>query len=222
MKRGCAAFLENQPGGLRRSTPCSVFGTLLATAMLAIPGPGKLAAAPPELAEKTEMRVKLLAPVSTAANKKGDKITAMVIAPAEWQGASIEGEIRESKSGNKFKGKSTLLFAFHTLYPKQGEPIPVASDVKAFTNSKGQANVDEEGFIIEKKNNLGKVAAASGIGALVGAIAGGARGAAIGAGVGAGAALILVQFGAQAPDIRFDPGSEIVLSVSPRREKAQR
>lgn len=179
-----------------------------------------LEAESPQLAEKTEMRAKLLAPISTAANRKGDKITAMVIAPVEWQGASIEGEIRESKSGNKFKGKSTLLFAFHTLYTKQGEPIPVASDVKAFTNSKGQANVDEEGFIIEKKNNLGKVALASGIGALVGAIAGGARGAAIGAGVGAGAALLLVQFAAQAPEIRFDPGSELTLSVSPRREKA--
>ena len=44
---------------------------------------------------------------------------------------------------------------------------------------------------------------------------------AIGAGVGAGAALILVQFGAQAPNIRLDPGSEIVLSVNPRREAAR-
>ncbi|MGB9606031.1 MAG: hypothetical protein ACP5U2_17490 [Bryobacteraceae bacterium] len=188
---------------------------------LAFATPGSVRATPPELAEKTEMRVRLLAPVSTAANKKGDKVTAMVVAPPEWQGASIEGEIRESKSGNKFKGRSTLLFGFHTLFPKEGSPIAITSDVKSFTNSKGQANVDEEGFIIEKKNNLGKVAAASGVGALIGALAGGARGAAIGAGVGAGAALILVQFTAKAPDIRFDPGSEILLSVSPRREKAQ-
>jgi hypothetical protein len=38
------------------------------------------------------------------------------------------------------------------------------------------------------------------------------------AGAGAGAALILVQFGARAPNIRFDSDAGIVLGVSPRRE----
>jgi hypothetical protein len=49
----------------------------------------------------------------------------------------------------------------------------------------------------------------------------GGKGAAIGAGIGAGASLIVVQFGSKAPNIRFDPGSEIVLSVNPRRETAK-
>ena len=171
-----------------------------------------------EIAKDTEFRVKLTAPISTETNKKGDKISAMVSTPPEYAGAVMEGEIKESKSGNKFKGKSTLLFTFQSLVPKQGEPIPVSSDVKSFVNSKGKANVDEEGAIVEKKNNLGKVAMLTGTGALIGALAGGGTGAAIGAGAGAGAALILVQFGAKAPNIRFDPGAEIVLSVSPRRE----
>ena len=175
-----------------------------------------------ELAKDTEMKVRLTAPISTAANKKGDKISALVVEPEAFRGAVMEGEIRESKSGNKFKGKSTLLFTFHTLTLKDGKQVPVTSDVKSFTNSKGQQNTDEEGFLIEKKNNLGKVAVASGVGALIGALAGGGKGAAIGAGVaagvGAGAAPILVQFGAQAPNIRLDPGSEIVLRVSPRPE----
>lgn len=164
------------------------------------------------------MKVKLTAPVSTETNQKGDRISAIVVEPAAFRGAVMEGEIRESKSGNKFKGKSTLLFAFQTLNLKDGTQVPVSSDVKSFTNSKGQQNTDEEGFLIEKKNNLGKMAVASGIGALIGGLAAGGKGAAIGAGVGAGAALILVQFGAKAPNIRLDPGSEIVLNVSPRRE----
>lgn len=174
-----------------------------------------------ELKPKTDFTVKLLAPLSTETAQKGDKITAQVTAPPEYAGAIMEGEVKESKSGNKFKGKSVLLFTFQTLTPKSGQPVEVSSDVKGFANSKGQQNVDEEGQIIEKKNNLGKVAAASGLGALIGAIAGGGKGAAIGAGVGAGAALITVQFGAKAPNIRFDPGSEIQLSVSPRRENAK-
>jgi len=189
-----------------------------ALAALVLLMPCALRASGAELAKDTEMKVKLTAPVSTETNQKGDKISAMVVEPEAFRGAVMEGEIRESKSGNKFKGKSTLLFAFQTLTLKDGTQVPVTSDVKSFTNSKGQQNTDEEGFLVEKKNNLGKLAAASGVGALIGALAGGGKGAAIGAGVGAGAALILVQFGAKAPNIRLDPGSEIVLSVSPRRE----
>lgn len=194
---------------------------LALAALLPLALPAALRAAPPEIAKDTEMKVRLTAPVSTETNQKGDRITAMVVAPDAFRGAVMEGEIRESKSGNKFKGRSTLLFAFQTLVLKDGTQIPVSSDVKSFTNSKGQQNTDEEGFLVEKKNNLGKMAAASGIGALIGGLAAGGKGAAIGAGVGAGAALILVQFGAKAPNIRLDPGSEIVLSVNPRRENKQ-
>jgi len=175
-----------------------------------------------ELKPKTDFTVKLLAPLSTETAKKGDKITAQVTSPAEYAGAIMEGEVKESKSGNKFKGKSTLLFTFQTLAPKTGPVLPVSSDVKGFTNSKGQKNVDEEGAIVEKKNNLGKMAAVTGAGALIGALAGGGKGAAIGAGVGAGAALVMIQVGAKAPNIRFDPGAEIQLSVSPRREEAKK
>lgn len=194
------------------------FGSLLAAAALTT----VFACPAQELKPNTEFKVKLLGPLSTETNQKGDKITAQVVAPAPFAGAIMEGEVKESKSGNKFKGKSTLLFTFQTLVPKGGNPMPVSSDVKGFTNSKGQQNVDEEGAIIEKKNNLGKMAAISGAGALIGALAGGGKGAAIGAGVGAGAALIMVQFGAKAPNIRFDPGSEILLSVGPRREEAKK
>ncbi len=171
-----------------------------------------------EIAKNTEFKVKLTTPLSTETNRKGDKISAMVTAPAEYAGAVMEGEVKESKSGNKYKGTSTLRFTFQTLVPKDGAPIPVSSDVKGFANSQGKANVDEEGQVIQKKNNLGKIAVASGAGALIGALAGGGKGAAIGAGIGAGAAIVMVQFGAKAPNIRFDPGSEILLSVSPRRD----
>ena len=191
---------------------------ILAIALFAI----SASAGAQELKPKTDFTVKLLAPLSTETAQKGDKITAQVVAPTEFAGAVMEGEVKESKSGNKFKGKSTLLFTFNTLAPKTGEPKPVSSEVKSFTNSKGVQNADEEGVIVEKKNNLGKVAAITGAGALIGALAGGGTGAAIGAGAGAGAALILVQVGAKAPNIRFDTGSEILLSVSPGRDEKKK
>lgn len=186
--------------------------TIIATTMLAACAFGQQTINP-----HTEFKVKLLAPLSTDTNKKGDKVTAQVVAPAQYAGATMEGEVKESKSGGKVKGTSVLTLGFSALFPKQGNKIDVSADVKSFVNSKGKAGVDEEGRVVEKKNQLGKVAVATGAGALIGAIAGGGKGAAIGAGVGAGASLIFVQMATKGPNVTFAPGSELILDVSERR-----
>lgn len=163
----------------------------------------------------TEFRVKLLAPLSTETNRKGDKITAQVIGPQEFDGDTVEGEVKESKSGGKIKGKSVLNFSYQTLN-HGGQAIPIDSQVKGILNSKGQENVDEEGRVIEKKNNLGKAAVATGAGALIGAGIGGGKGAAIGAGAGAAAAIVFIEVGTTGPRVSFAPGSVIVISVKER------
>jgi hypothetical protein len=179
---------------------------------------GALPAPAQQIADNTEFRVKLLAPLSTETNRKGDKITAQILVPEEFAGAMMEGEVKESKSGGKVSGKSVLNFTFQTVVTKDGKSIPVSSEVKSLINSKGKANVDEEGRVVEKKSNVGKVAAVTGAGALIGAIAGGGRGAAIGAGAGAAASLILIQVAAKGANVTFAPGSEVLLSVRERRQ----
>ncbi len=179
---------------------------------------GTLPAPAQQIADNTEFRVRLLAPLSTETNRKGDKITAQVLAPGEFAGAMMEGEVKESKSGGKVSGKSVLNFTFQTVVTKDGKSIPVSSEVKSLINSKGKANVDEEGRVVEKKSNVGKLAAVTGAGALIGAIAGGGRGAAIGAGAGAAASLILIQVAAKGANVTFAPGSEVLLSVRERRQ----
>jgi hypothetical protein len=170
--------------------------------------------------DNTEFRVKLTAPLSTEMNRKGDKIAAMVVAPPEFVNAVMEGEIKESKSGGKVSGKSVLNFTFQNL-TKDGKAIAVSSEIKEIYNSQGKSNVDEEGRIIEKKSSVGKMAAVTGVGALIGGLAGGAKGAAIGAGAGAAAALVFIQVGTKGAQISFAPGSEILLSVRERREAAK-
>ena len=176
-------------------------------------GLGRAQTIPPD----TEFQVTLLAPLSTETNRKGDKISAQVVSPQEFAGDTMEGEVKESKSGGKIKGKSVLNFSYQTL-SHAGQEIPIESQVKSFINSKGQQNVDEEGRVIEKKNNLGKAAIGTGVGALIGGIAGGAKGAAIGAGVGAAASIVFIQVGTKGPNVTFAPGSVIVLSVKERRK----
>ncbi len=170
----------------------------------------------PRVPTETEFRVKLLSQISTDTSKKGDKITAQVVSPEQFASCFMEGEIRASKSG---KGKSALSFYFDTLETADhAAKTHVQSAIKYMVNSKGKANVDEEGNVIKKSNNLGKAAVATGVGALIGALAAGGKGAAIGAGVGAAAALVFIEFhGTSSTRITFAPGSEFVMSVQERQ-----
>ena len=171
----------------------------------------------PEVQPHTQFRVKLTAPVGTATNQKGDRITAQILTPSEFAGGIMEGEVRDSKSGAKLKGKSVLVITFNSIFIANSTVL-VSSGVKSFVNSQGKANVDDEGRVVKQQNNIGKVAAVAGLGALIGAIAGGGKGAAIGAGVGGAVGLISVQMAVKAPNITFGAGSEFILDVSPRRE----
>jgi hypothetical protein len=169
----------------------------------------------PRVPAETEFRVKLLSQISTETSRKGDKLTGQVISPEEFNNYFMEGQVRGSKSG---KGKSALSFYFDTLEtPDRSAKTHVQASIKYMVNSQGKSDVDEEGNVIKKTNNLGKAALATGIGALIGAAAGGGKGAAIGAGVGAAAALMFIEFhGESATRITFAPGSEFVMSVKER------
>jgi hypothetical protein len=178
-----------------------------------------LPAADKTIPKETEFRVKLLSPVDTATARKGDKLTAQVEAPQPFAGDIIEGVVRESKGGNKIKGKASLNIVFQVLNHAD-ERVPVQAAVKSLLNSKGKENVDEEGRVIRKKNSLGKAAAGAGVGALIGGLAAGGAGAAIGAAAGGAAMIVLVQIGTDGPRISFAPGTEFILSVKQRKGKA--
>ena len=176
---------------------------------------------PVTIPNDTEIRIKMTSAVSTRTNKAGDTISGVVMSPDRFKGATVEGEIKESKSSGKLNKQSTLNFGFKSMV-LTGKVLPVEAQVKSMVNSKGKENVDEEGRIIEKKGNTGKVALMTGGGAVLGGLLGGAKGAAIGAGAGAAAGLIFVSVGVKGPEIHFDPGSEFVLVVRERRNSSQR
>lgn len=181
---------------------------------------GLLAAALPFASAQTPatpFRVQLTQPLSTKANKKGDKVVAQVLLPESNKGDILQGEVKDSKSSGNFSKESVLNFGFNELY-HNGQMIPVRAEITKFYNSKGKENVDEEGRIISKKNELGKAALITALGAGVGAAAGGGRGAAIGAGAGAAVGLLFAKFGTKAPNISFDSGSMFDVLLSNRRQ----
>ncbi len=167
--------------------------------------------------QQRPFRVQLTNSISTRTNQKGDKVTAVVITPAEYRGDTMEGTIKECTSGGVAKKKSTLSFGFAYLF-HQNQRLSVRSEITGFVNSKGKANVDEEGQIVEKKNDIGKALLITGIGAGIGAAAGGAKGAAIGSGAGAAVGLLFIRFGSKAPNLTFNAGSQFDLMISSRRE----
>ena len=170
-----------------------------------------------QLVPNTELRVKTATAISSRLNHKGDQILAFVVSPAEFQGATVEGHVRDARSSGSIGKTSRLGLTFETLVLGNQQRIPIKSQIKEMINSKGQARVDEEGQIVEHKGNTGKVLIGTAIGAAIGAAAGGAKGAAIGGGAGAATSLILVSVLAKGPSITFDAGSQFVLEASPHR-----
>ncbi len=162
-----------------------------------------------------ECTVKLLSPVSTDTSKAGDKLTAQVISPQEFQGDFMEGVVRSSKSAGKLGGKSELSFYFNALH-HGSRGLPIQGDIKSVVNSQGKQGIDDEGNVYKKQSNWKKAFVGAGIGAGLGAAVGGGKGAAEGAAIGTAASLLLIEVSAKAPRIAFGPDSQFVLDVKQR------
>jgi len=173
-----------------------------------------LATAGAAYTQEMDLQVELMGPLGTQSSHKGDRLFARVVTPDSFRGDTVEGKVTEVRSGGKIHGQSILNFTFETLQHSQA--IPISTQVKSVVNSKGQADVDEEGRVIRKSGNVAKVLGGAGLGGLIGGLAGGGKGAAIGAGAGTAAAVILIEVAAEGPEIRFDPGSKIMLTAKAR------
>jgi len=167
-------------------------------------------------AQTVELQVELMNQIGTGTSGKGDLISGRVVSPAHLQGDIVEGKITESKPGAKLGGQSAFAFHFDTLRHDR-MAIAINSQVKSIVNSKGKANVDEEGRIVRRASgNVAKAAGGTGAGALIGGLVGGGKGAAIGAAAGAATSIALIQMSADAPNIRFSPGSRVMIDATAR------
>jgi hypothetical protein len=141
-------------------------------------------------------RVRLLAPLSTSFNRKGDMVSARVLEPAAFQGAILEGVIHELKTGGDAAGASSIQFEFVTLHTGD-KALHVSAVLVEAMNSRREPGVDDEGAALE-----------SGGGKLLGVFSRGSS--------------TTLRLAARSAHLLFAPGSEFVLRLQPRKASSAR
>jgi hypothetical protein len=122
--------------------------TCLATVvLLSVSASGQTPPSLPNL-NGAELHVRLLAPLTTKLNRKGDMVSAKVIEPAAMKDAILEGEIHEIHAGGASNKRSTIQFRFHTLHVS-GSGYPLSAGLLRIGNSSHRTGMDEDGTVIE-------------------------------------------------------------------------
>ena len=167
----------------------------------------------------TTLRVELLNNLSTDVSQRGDRFEARVVEPAEYADLVVTGRVSSVRRPGKVRGSGQLQLTFQQIRSEDGRwanfNAQVLEVVTTRTDS-GVGDVDEEGGVSGQsttKDDVTKVGAATGIGAIIGAIAGGGKGAAIGAVLGAGVGTGGVMT-ARGRDIRLERGQELMIRTS--------
>jgi type IV secretion system protein VirB10 len=157
-------------------------------------------------------------PLATDLTQRGDRFQARITEPTEFSGAILEGRVTEVKRPGKVKGVAQLQLRFEQIRFADNSTAEFHADIVEVvpTRNGNDVSVDSEGGIRGRdstKDDVTKVGAASGIGAIIGGIAGGGHGAAIGAviGGGVGTAGTMTQRG---KDIRLDRGQVLKIKTS--------
>jgi hypothetical protein len=169
---------------------------------------------------RVKFRVRLASKISSEASEEGQPVRGMVLAPGSYGACSMDGVVTKAGHSGFIPGRrrAELLFTFYTLHCPNGTR-GIDSHVVSFWNSRGQANVDEEGQKVESSNGAKKIVLATAGGAVIGAITGHsksttAKGAAARAGVG----VALTSLSGKGKVLSFAPGSVFVVQVSERRD----
>jgi hypothetical protein len=167
----------------------------------------------------TILRVELLNNLSTDVSQRGDRFEARVVEPAQYADAVVTGRVTGVKRPGKLRGSGELQLRFEQIRLTDGRWTNFNAQVTEVVETRTDTNVgdvDSEGGVRGRsttKDDVTKVGAATGIGAIIGAIAGGGKGAAIGAVIGAGVGTggVLTASG---KDVRLPRGQQLMIRTS--------
>ncbi|HEY7180997.1 MAG TPA: hypothetical protein VIC84_06245, partial [Blastocatellia bacterium] len=136
------------------------------------------------------LRIRLETRLTTETNQEGDRFTAKVIEPSDYQGAIIRGHIAKIERSRRMVGRTEMALDFDAVTLRDGRGGPFNARIEKVFATESVKSVDEEGNVESasktKETEIRSVGGAV-LGAVIGGIVGGGQGAAIGAIIGAGA-----------------------------------
>jgi hypothetical protein len=164
------------------------------------------------------LMIELDTSLSTDSSQRGDRFQARVMEPREYEGAIIDGRVTRVKRPGKVKGVAELQLAFDQIRMPDNRGTNISAEVIEVVDmgNRDVGGVDSEGGVKGRdstKDDVSKVGAATGIGAIIGAIVGGGQGAAVGAAIGgaAGTGRVLTKRG---KDVRLERGQQLRIRTS--------
>lgn len=210
-RRGGVAPQNNEPGEPAQSTTQNTSPNSSTDAGQPTVGPPS---GPLSIPRDALFLVELESGLSSDATQRGDRFQARVIEPREFSGATIDGRVTRVKRSGRVKGTAELQLAFEAIHLPDGRTTGFNADVVEIVdngNRDDAGTVDSEGGVRGRsstKDDISKVGASTGIGAIIGAVIGGGKGAAIGAAIGgaAGTSSVLSKRG---EDVRLARGQQL-------------
>lgn len=177
--------------------------------------------------DNTQMTAVLDTDLDTRRARSGDRFTMTVRSPSRYNGAIIEGVVREVERSGRVTGRAEMALDFERIRLRDGGSYDFEGYIESLRTPDGEdVRVDNEGSVKEDDSQTERTVTRSGIGAavgaIIGAIAGGGTGAAIGAavGAGAGAGSVFIQ---GRDDLELRSGTELTIrSSAPRVREARR
>ena len=155
--------------------------------------------------------------LSSATAREGDRFTATVKQPNQYEGATIEGHISNVQRSGRVTGRSQMTLNFDTIRLRDGRSARFAGLVESVRTTQGDTvKVDNEGSVRDDSQTTKteqRAAIGTAVGAIIGAIAGGGKGAAIGAivGAGGGAGSVYIQ---GRNDLELTRGTELTIRAT--------
>ncbi len=217
------AFNSSVPTGLSRrgsevppntdnQTPANEPDNSTVNNSTSVPASNQTTNRPLVMPSGTMLMIELESGLSTESTQRNDRFQARVVEPSEYKGAIIDGRVTRVKRPGKVKGVAELQLSFEQIR-LDNRTSGFSAEVVEVVNMGGSngGEVDSEGGVRGRdstKDDVSRVGAATGIGAIIGAIAGGGKGAAIGAAIGGGLGTGSV-LSKRGKDIRLDRGQQL-------------
>lgn len=132
--------------------------------------------------------------LSTELSREGDPFTMTVRGPAQFEGATLEGNVARIDRGGRLSGRADMTLEFRQIRLRDGRTAPFVGYIESVRTAGGEevrvggesadASIQENDNQTTRTTQRAAIGAA--VGAIIGAIASGGKGAAIGAAIGAG------------------------------------